>query len=99
MMLCWGRAMPDAGHAGHLPGDTALILCPALSQPASYSIPASCRFDDVEVHKFSLKPQGTKGRGLWDNFSYNKRLLNLKAFFSMNMLCLLNIHRVIMLTS
>lgn len=35
---------------------------------------------DVQVHKFSLKPQGTKGRGVWDNFGYNKRLL--KLFFS-----------------
>lgn len=81
MMLCWGRVVPDAGHAGHLSGDTALILSPALSQAASYPISASCRFVDTQVHKFSLKPQGTKGRGVWDNFSYNKRLLNLKAFF------------------
>lgn len=79
--LCWGRVVPDVGHAGHLSGDTALVLCPALSQAASYPISASCRFVDVQVHKFSLRHQGTKGRWVWDNFGYNKRLLNLKAFF------------------
>lgn len=40
IMLCWGRAVPDAECAGHLSGDTALILCPALSQAASYSVSA-----------------------------------------------------------
>lgn len=80
-MLCWGRVVPDAGHAGHLSGNTALILCPALSQAASYPISASCRLVDVQVHKFSLKHQGTKRRWVWDNFGYNKSLLNLKAFF------------------
>lgn len=91
MKLCWVRAVPGARHAGHLSGDAALILCPVLSQAASYSISASCRLADVQVHKLSLKLQGTKTRGVWDNFTYNKRLLKL-FFFLMNMLCLLDVH-------
>lgn len=77
-----GQSCARCKACGHLSGDAALILCPALSQAASYSISASCRLADVQVHKLSLKPQGTKTRGVWDNFTYNKRLLKLFFFFN-----------------
>lgn len=80
--LCQGRAVPGVGHMGHRCRDAALAPCPAVPQAASYHISASCRLADVQAHKLSLKQWGTRGRGEPGNSNDNKRLLNLKAFFS-----------------
>lgn len=85
-VLCQGRAVPGMGHLGHLCRDTALTLCPASPQAASYHISASWRLVAEQAHKLSLKQQGTRGSRKRDNSSYNKRLLNLIALFQLNML-------------